>query len=296
MSKLSKDIDTLREESIRIQMRRDDRDEMKSVLHCDQNGALRKKGREGVVTRNDSEVLTQITRFEEGGKLFSYVQKLATDWFRPLLRSYAAMELPPRIAAAFEYHRPLENEKEALPFHYGLFNKSIQTILNSEKSALKKPKQPAAALPNDYLSFFLYSQTKDSTLYPVIKYLSARPSKYSAKLPSQVLRSGNKPELVSRLYEIMKRLAPDQSPAGVFDSAVNEFKEICQDQESTYNNVEFRAAISTPVEQKKRSFKEIEQGCQASDISIQVISNAKYVPNSLSLSFASKKKKKQKLN
>jgi len=294
MSKLSKDIDTLRTESIRIQMRRDDRDEMKTVLHCDPNGALRQKAREGLVTRNDSEVVTQITRFEEGGKLYSYVLKLATDWFIPLLKSYAATQLPPRITAAFDSHRPLENERDALPFHYGLFNKSIKTILDSEKSASKKPKPPAAALPHNCLSFFLSSQTMDSTLYPVIKYLSTRPSKYAHKLPAQVLRSGNKPELVSRLYEILPRLAPDQSPAGVSDSAVKEFKEICQDQDWTYNNVEFRAVI-TPREQneKKRSFKEIEKDCQSSDRSIEVISSAKYVPNSLSLSFAKKKRQKK---
>jgi hypothetical protein len=211
----------------------EDRDTEKGVLKKAKSGNISNED------RPDSEVRKQVRRFEIGGKQWPLVEKLANEWFIPLMRNYATPTLGindktkegRQFCHFFDNYRPLGTEQEdILLLHVAKLQSYVKSVAKKEENAISNsnndgsPKE--ASTPLEPLDYFLSKQTIKKQLLPIHAIMSRIPESPMHIVPANKPCPLLKRDIIADIKEAVRNWC--QSHAGDESNAIAKIKQMCR--------------------------------------------------------------------
>jgi len=216
-----------------------------------------------------SEFRAQVLRLRKDGSLRSFVVQLSTEWFQPMIRKIAILQVTASQDAIFCGNRPLAAQDANMACFMSSFRNYVDRLEKTEKNLIAKEKIAASKddrsssssdLPQVRISSdpvpskrlferFLDEQTRPKTLFPVLNFLKLRGHEYNdaAEVPNAEY-SQSKAVVVKVIRDAILSVTKGNDEKAIFI-----FKDICTflNIRNNVNNVNMTKLAAKPKKEKQ---------------------------------------------
>lgn len=278
---------TIRKTSILIEKKRQQRSDLKKLLHRskDKNAnELKRNSSSMAPTDSMSEVRKQVHRFTEDGSLHQMVKEVSVNFLLPLLRSYAMLKHSDHQEKLFNEYRPLQAIGEKLKEAADSFKKYVHTQRNKEIRLRGKQAEPAQPLQLTALTSFLTAQTA-AILKQIISVLILRPPEYLHLLRSFTTKSvkatlqGAKANQVTAISTMF--VQPKDPEAALLNDAeaIQRIKSFCKALHILLHKAKaFDPSNPTTNKALQRPLQEVLTACPNKDQALEILGNLDWNP------------------